>query len=394
MKDVLECEFRAHPGYRFVPFDGLSEDERHAIGDVLHDPHYVGILRPYGESRLRVKAVGTGTARLFDLLASGGRLPRQVLEQLGEHAHDHVVELVLSDVLQVWCDGFVSGPEAQEVVNPGSGDEGPLGPGAPLGPLAELSRDAVRHAERLPIDAPARLAAQLYFYNRAPVTPRWHRRIGTPDAVLRYVGLDPRGALADLAHAHWRRSSEPGAGLGWHRWTARRSEPADVDLRLSYKIYVSPALEALPEATAATLEVFAEEDVRHFKIGADLPGLARPDKIIAYSDELEHLERIGRRLATRLRDVPRQGVPFTASLSEDGIVSWGLDPPHRPDTATSERASWRSWIALRLAAALIDARESGRSSIEPWQYALKRLQYEGVDTHTWTPTRLYHERWR
>jgi hypothetical protein len=116
--------------------------------------------------------------------------------------------------------------------------------------------------------------------------------------------------------------------------------------------------------------------------------LARPDKLVAYFPAFEPLERTALRLAPRLRGVPAHGVPFTAGLSEDGMLSWGLDPPDSPDAAWSERASWRSWIALRLAAGIIDARAS-RVPAEPWRHALERLRAAGIDTTTWTPTDRY-----
>lgn len=175
---------------------------------------------------------------------------------------------------------------------------------------------------------------------------------------------------------------------GWLFWAMPGR--GDRRPRADFKIYVSPTLEALPDLLPVILEVFAECGVRLFKIGADLPGLARPDKIVAYMDEFQQVEELGRQLASCLRDVPVHGVPFTAELSGDGLVSWGMDPHEGAVVDGQERPSWRLWITNRIAAALLDARQAGTRNVEPWRFALDRLRLDGVDVDAWTPTAAYH----
>jgi hypothetical protein len=115
--------------------------------------------------------------------------------------------------------------------------------------------------------------------------------------------------------------------------------------------------------------------------------LLRPDKFVVYFSAFESLRTTAERILTGLRGCPAQGVPFSAEITDDGLLSWGFDPP--PDKgalAWRERESWRLWITNRLASALVAARKSATTGIEPWQFALDRLRLDQVDTATWAPT--------
>ncbi|MGH7248249.1 MAG: hypothetical protein ACREH9_09110, partial [Pseudomonadota bacterium] len=115
-------------------------------------------------------------------------------------------------------------------------------------------------------------------------------------------------------------------------------------------------------------------------------GLLRPDKLVVYFWSFDSLQETARQILTRLGSCPAHGVPFTAGITDDGLLSWGFDPP--PDKgalAWRERESWRLWITNRLATALLSARKTAAGGIEPWQFALDRLRLENIDTATWAP---------
>jgi hypothetical protein len=82
-------------------------------------------------------------------------------------------------------------------------------------------------------------------------------------------------------------------------------------------------------------------------------------------------------------------VPFTAALDDDGLLSWGVDPPAAQHLLNWQpRESWRLWLTNRLANALLTARGTPAPTAkprEPWEYALERLRLDGVDTDTWAP---------
>ena len=98
-----------------------------------------------------------------------------------------------------------------------------------------------------------------------------------------------------------------------------------------------------------------------FKIGDDAGGLLRPDKMVAYFGAREELDDVGAALRARLAGCPAHGVPFTAGLGDDGLLSWGLDPPES-ERALSwlGRESWRLWLAAKLGAAIAFAKTWSR----------------------------------
>jgi hypothetical protein len=85
-----------------------------------------------------------------------------------------------------------------------------------------------------------------------------------------------------------------------------------------------------------------------------------------------------------LEDCPAHGVPFTASVTTDGLLSWGADPPVLPST-NGTGTSWRMWVTEQLAGYIEVARNTERGELEPWQFALERLRLSGIDTDTWIP---------
>jgi hypothetical protein len=152
------------------------------------------------------------------------------------------------------------------------------------------------------------------------------------------------------------------------------------------KLYVSPHPSSLPDAFSAWVGVSAAVDALAFKVGRSVRGLLRPDKMVLYFAGLDDLAEGAERLRRTLDGCPAQGVPFTAAISADGLLSWGTDPPRAAQTPLLTMGeSWRLWITNRLARALLAARASPSAAIEPWQFALDRVRLEGVDTETWAP---------
>jgi hypothetical protein len=127
------------------------------------------------------------------------------------------------------------------------------------------------------------------------------------------------------------------------------------------------------------------------KVAADIDALRRPDKLIVYVRTLEDLFEAAQRVREHLGGCAVHGVPFTVAIADDGLLSWGLDPPAA--VAQFTRTSWRSWVTWRLAEHLTLARETpgGRKR---WQTALERVRSDGVDPLTWRPTETIWQRAR
>jgi hypothetical protein len=377
MQDLLGRELRANPAYELVLWDRLAPEERHALDRLPRDPDFYGILRPRSPEEagaaLGVKAVDRDTALLFLTLREPGPLPSYVRSALGEAAGRTVERLIADGVLEIEHDGgFVWGPAALQ----SRWEPIPAG-----GRLAELSIAALRYGQALAIDDPLRLSFRLYGYNRRPLNPRWLKLLSGPEAVQTYLGIAPGGAHRKLLDRMWRSSPPSEAWLSWH---SRAAETAADSGGATWKLYISPAPEALAEGFGAVLEALAAARAGQFKIGAGAAGLLRPDKIVAYFPSFERLEEAARAVESRLGGVAAQGVPFTSEIGGDGLLSWGMDPPVTERDPWGGRESWRLWLTHRLARALIAARSSGEE-VEPWRYAVERLRLEGVDPGSWTP---------
>ncbi len=377
MQDLLGRELRANPAYELVLWDRLAPEERSALDRLPHDPESYGVLRPRSTegpaAALGVKAVDRDTALLFLTLREPGLLPSYVRSALGEATGRTVARLIADGVLEIEKDGaFLSGPAALQT----RWEPIPVG-----GRLAELSMAALRYGQALAVDDPLRLSFRLYGYNRRPLSPRWLRLLSGPEAVQAYLGIAPGGAHRKLLDRTWRPSPPSEAWLSWH---SRTAEPAADPEGATWKLYVSPAPEALAEGFGDVLAALAAARAGQFKIGSGAAGLLRPDKIVAYFPTFERLEEAARAVESRLHGVAAQGVPFTSEIAGDGLVSWGMDPPATERSPWGGRESWRLWLTHRLARALIAARSSGEA-VEPWRYALERLRLEGIDPETWTP---------
>ncbi len=383
LRPVAGRHFRSNPGYEIVPLDRMSDAEEIGLTSLREEELCFGILRPLPESDLRIKTVCEVTARLFQALRKPARLPDSVLEDLGPSADSQIAALVLDRVIQVaGDDGFQDGAGAvrtlyRQVSPPSTG-----------GRIARLSLDAVQFGQRLREKDPMRLSAQMYFFNRVPVTPRWQRDIAASKAVLRrFLGVAAGGPCAHQLAESWQETHSSRHGGEWFFWSHRQARPKVFrgSSSAGFKLYISPRLSSLPEVLPAVLEVLTEEGVPRFKIGARLPNLTRPDKLVAYLPSFDDVERVGNRLAEVLRGSAAHGVPFTGDFSDDGSVSWGMDPPDEGVVDWLQRPSWRLWITNRLANALVDACRHESPEIEPWLFALERLRLDGIDTDTWTP---------
>jgi hypothetical protein len=142
---------------------------------------------------------------------------------------------------------------------------------------------------------------------------------------------------------------------------------------------VSPRPEALVDAFPRIVDQFVRFEVRSFKVGRGIEGLLRPDKIIAYFDDRGHMDAVAAALEQALRDFPAQGVPFTAGMGGDGMLSAGVDPP-----LGNAATSWRAWVTRRLAESLAARRASADE--DPVKGALADLRMAGVDSERWHPT--------
>ena len=371
--DLATARFRAAEAYELVLFDRLSTAEQTAFAELQRDPDFYGLLRPRHDTSRTIKAVTRDSALLLLTLATPGSLPFFVRRE--PNVPEAISDLVLSGVLEIeHGDKFVTGVDATSLLarTSRSGDRHPL---------TRLTLDAVRFvAEQRSTDS-ARIAADLYRFNRQPLSPRWLRALVDRESVLAFVGLDAASSARRACVAEWDIDGR-GASPAWIYFIRRDSTAAPRGREDAFKLYVSPALIDFPRTFAAVTSIASRRGIRHFKIGSDASGLLRPDKFVLYFADLDTLLATAREVETALLDIAAQGVPFTAPIDPHGLLSWGADPPASAQPLSwQSKDSWRTWLVSRLASSLAEAHASDPDTAT--HYALDRLRRDGVDTERW-----------
>ena len=238
------------------------------------------------------------------------------------------------------------------------------------GRLAELSLQGLRQAQELSGRSVDDIALRLYRWNRLPT------------AAMRRIEAEPmrvRAIAARAAGVTWINDAPSQSSGPWSFWRPR-GEPLKPTGRC-WKVYVSPAPVHLAEAVYATLKAASGLPVVSLKYSADAAGMLRPDKLVVHLETFEAVVVLASRLIETLEGCPVHGVPFTAELGGDGLVSFGCDPPPGSDAA-SRGGSWRMWVTQTLALGLIAPRAASQ---EPWEHALDEARRAGVDPATWAP---------
>lgn len=364
-------------------FDRLPADVRERLAPLRRDPDFYGVVttEPVGADSPMV-AVTRDVALLLLTLREPGSLPAYVGDPRSSGIERTLSQLILDGILQVDRDGvFVAGAAALE---------GGASEATALGRLAKISHAAIECAASLSGATPADLEGRLYTYNFAPIGPRWSSRLGDRAAIRRFLAIDD-GPRAKSIRAAWHGFREVEGWSVWSTNVAVQSRPTDREV--TYKLYVSPTVDALPDTLATAAPIFAEAHAFAFKVGASPRDVARPDKLVAYFDTRERALECGDMLAESLAGTPAQGVPFSADAGGDGLMSWGIDPPERPGWVAD--ASWRRWVCRRLAHYLAAAMAAPTDDASPARFATERLRLDGVNTDTWEPdaARLAQPAW-
>ena len=370
MLSLNEIRFRSSPHVELKQLGDLDASQREPFLELESDPDFYGLLVPKPPLMVNLKSVERRTAELFRRLTTPAYLAPD--DAAG------VIDLVLDGILEIESgDGFVSGADALPILCPRQCET----------EIAQLSRDALLHAQDLETTESHALTLALYFYNRIPLSTFWKTRFASRETILAHVGAD-RGPLRALLEREWFAASAEESPY-WLSWSSRSSLPHDPNA-VTYKLYVSPRPERIRDAFEVVARVLSEFAGTAFKIGDSAAGLLRPDKIVAYFVSREQLSDAADVFKRELAGCDAHGVPFTAGLDDTGLLSWGVDPPSN-DRALSwlSRDSWRLWVAQRLGAAMSVAKLArSANAVEPWRFAVERARRHGIDVETWTPSAM------
>lgn len=384
----MNLTFRANPDYELVLYDRLSSSQQEYLQDLFKDEDFYGILRPINSTQtgLGIKSICQKTALLFLTLQQPGTIPIYLKNFYLDKTERFIYQLVIDNVLQVNNqDKFVSGIEAIHLFkfcNQVNSSE-LLG----VGKISQLSLDALKYAQALAIDDSSKLSARLYFYNRVPITSKLLQLYPSETEIAEYLQISSYHKLGQIINRQWQEANSTQGDDFWRIWKfVDNLDSLDSYKKAIYKLYISPTFEVLGDIFPTLVEIFTDLQVSQFKVGGkQIAGLLRSDKIIAYFDDFESLKRTADLIISSLPNTPAQGVPFTSELDNNGFLSWGIDPPSQDKLLKwQERESWRVWLTNRLATGVLSAKSSN-SSLEPWEFALYRLEGEGVDPKTWQP---------
>ncbi|MEP6621730.1 MAG: hypothetical protein ABJE47_20555 [bacterium] len=400
---LLEQTFRASANFDLVPFRRLGDDDKEVLGELTKDPEFFGLLEPRVPG-LGVKSASRSTASLVRALSKPGALPRRVRTSPADDRGAHIemereiTRFVLDGVLEVEFGGrFVSGAMASHLlpadafaVAPDTSKKPDVELERAAEPLATLSLQALRYGDALALRDASQLSARLYFYNRHPITPAWAHRLPSRSAVLDYLNAAGGGEVSSLLDRHWnlRPADGPGAWITWKpRAHPDQREPRSRNAAM-HKLYVSPTIAAMPDAFRVVVRELAATEPTMFKVGGDVAGLMRPDKMVLYFPSRQALERVAYALSLPLDDMPSHGVPFTSAITDGCLLSEGMDPPRSLKVLSWRDAeSWRLWITNRLAVYMLAAHATQGKTMRmsATAFALARIRLDGVDTDRWTP---------
>lgn len=320
------------------------------------------LIPPDGDWR-RPRIVSDDLAALVAELRQPRQLPPHTI------GARNLAGLILDGTLQIKIGGrYRSGGRVHSEFFPGKPRP------APRGRLGLLSLGILANVAASGSNStPAELAARLYHANRRPISANWRRKLPDANAIARWQGIDtPIGDGIE----HY--TSGP-----WSAWDS--DQPLPDAAAPIWKLYLSPTPPGTSDCCAALLALLGTTSGPFsMKVGRDLSGVLRADRLVGYFATQQQLQATARMLRRQLGRMPAQGVPFSAGFGSDGLLSWGADLPVADGLPRlGNERSWRGWIAVRLGTALWTALGSG--AIDPVSCALDRLSLDGVDTNRWRP---------
>ncbi|SEI53230.1 hypothetical protein SAMN05216327_102275 [Dyadobacter sp. SG02] len=380
VKFLLHATFRSNPEFELIEQGNLNQQELRALADLNKDPEFFGVFRrAYTDERGSAKLAYKEVALLFYFLQNAGELPQYFKSGYDDEVNLTMARLVLEGIFEIKAGGhFYSGAAAQTFLyelrerDPNRSH-----------PLFEISSGAIRYAVQLNEADAASLAGKLYAYNTAPLFLTSANALKTFEDVVAFLGIGRNDPLTHELLENWH-THEPGQKYSWISWSRKRKERHDARVRSTYKIYISPVLEELPEVFEKAVRVLTGSGAFSFKIGMNREGLLRPDKFVAYFNAFDHLTAAAGQLDGVLKGHKAQGVPFTAPLDGSGMLSWGMDSATDGILKDREGGSWRAAVTEKLAASISLSKTEKLSQEECVDFVLKKMMLEGIDPTTWT----------
>ncbi|MBG9945702.1 hypothetical protein ABE237_17500 [Brevibacillus formosus] len=389
LKNMELAVFRSNPNFGVVILEQLPPQIKHWFLQLGIKQNHYAILYPLYSFQFNLISICKNTALLFYSLQQPSLLPSSLKQVFGDNFPGTIAKMVLDGILEIQNNGsFISGKAAHPLLYEASFEtqfEEKMEKNSDS-PIPRLSIEALKYADSLEgIDHNA-LISRMYFYNRIPNSPEWKKIYSSSDSVLKTIGLVEGDSFQSRFEQKWSFHKQKPIQSGWLSFSAKKKLTSQPKSQSKFKLYISPIPEPylIRDVFQATADVLGEMDIQNFKIGQDVTGLLRPDKMVAYFSNFEDCEEAALRIREKISGTPAHGVPFTADFSNDGLLSWGMDPP-TTNTLPWGRSSWRLWIVSQLAVSLMEAKLHRATNVKPWKYALDRMQAIGIDPSAWAP---------
>jgi len=375
---LLENIFRANASYKLVESGNLSRLEQQALTGLLSDPEVYGVFKPgatvsYDSYKVAYKDV----ALLWYSLQQPGTMPIFLRNIFDDDINATLASLILDGILEIKYKGeFFSGPGAQQIIFKHDGEPG----FSKNGKIASLSGKAIRYVFSLNHLDIRMLSARLYAYNTMPGL-KVQDILNTPKEVESFLGIGNYDYIDRAILKNWVKHL-PTENFNWLIWQ-HKEDSNDLVNKVTYKMYISPAIYEMPKTFNRIVGELIKTKSFSFKVGADRHGLLRPDKFIAYFKSFSDLQEAASMLKPLLQGVEVQGVPFTAQLDEEGLLSWGVDPPRKEVLENFDGASWRASVTDKIALAISQAKTASLENGAAYNFIMNKISLEGIDPRTW-----------
>lgn len=382
---LAEYEFRTLPKLKLVPYNRLSREAHSDYSSFNLSEEGFGLALYDSVDRSIALDIDENTALLLYVLKDEGYLPGFALNAEDVQSESRIFDLVLAGVLEVKKGGvYLSGPAGIDALL-ASGDQNrrECSSGKRIlsdircseHSLVDLSIRAIKSViESDQVDLVA-ISNHLYRANSIPHSAKLKRQYHNGEINLKNLVSNEKWQVSDMLP-------------GWHYYTpSTRSVVAESRA----KLYVSPLPRDMPTVVRCLSRHLTRYPGVSFKIGSGLSGLLRSDKFVAYFPSKEMLLEATKTIKTDIEHLPSQGVPFTAECTQNGLLSWGIDPLFKESDDSLERKSWRQWIVETIATS-IQTLNGGYSHLaieDKLETVLGKLSVEGVDPGTFKPKTVW-----
>jgi hypothetical protein len=371
-QSLLEKKFRQGQGYKLTEWNRLDNSKKESVASLPDESEVYGVFEPIiSTQKSSYRVAYQQVALLYFHLQQSNKLPHYLMLPQDPKVNETIAALLLDGIIEIeWEGRFVSGPGALPVLY----NDEMTGDAQLPTYLSQLSYKAIYYAWMLKDVNEKCTTARLYTFNTTPWDASLKMAFQKKNTVKEFLlSRIDHNALKTL-NARW----QPTEKTEWLSWNRKVTEPLTDGQSNVYKLYISPLINDLPEVLLECIPVIDSSDAISFKIGNTLQGLLRPDKMVVYFYSRDSLFTTAGILIQFLKGFAPQGVPFSAQLDDNGLLSWGKDPPGD--------GSWRTAVSEKLAAILQHAKENQLNWPLTISYIDATMQSKGLDIRNWEPT--------